>query len=87
MRKYGRHINITNKMDALLNSSKLAAEDEEQRPKTPETFINVKKTGMPILFVTSLSPIEKLMDITAIHGRYRHKSIWVNLLICQMETI
>lgn len=50
VRKYGRHVNITNKMDALLNSSKLAADDEEQRPKTPETFINVKKTGMPRLF-------------------------------------
>lgn len=62
VRKYGRHVNNTNIMDALLNSWKLAAEDKEQSPKTSGTFINVKKTGMPRLFVTSLSPIEKLME-------------------------
>lgn len=30
-------------MDVLLNSEKLAAEEEEHSPRTPGTFINVKR--------------------------------------------
>lgn len=60
-------------MDALLNYWKLAAEDEEQSPKTPGAFINVKRGQVnQDFFVTSLFPTKKLMDITATHGRYCH---------------
>lgn len=78
VRKLGRPVNNTDIMDALLNSWKLSAEDEEQSPKTPGTFINVKRGQVnQDFFVTSLSPIKKLMDITATHGRYCHGKLEV----------
>lgn len=65
-------------MDASLNFWKLAAEDEEQSPKIPGTFINVKKGPVnQDFFVTSLSNIKKLIAITAIHGRYCHGKLEV----------
>lgn len=71
VRKYGRHVNNTDIMDALLNSWKLAAEDKEQSPKTSGTFINVKKTGMPRLFC------DITISYREAYGRYCHGKLEV----------
>lgn len=78
VRKLGRPVNNRDIMDAFLNSWNKAAEDEEQSPNTPGTFINVRKGQVnQDCFVISLSPIKKLMDITAIHERQCHGKLEV----------
>lgn len=70
VKQLGRPVNNTDIMDALVNAwGKSNDENELEYPKTPGTYINVKKSEVnQDFFLTSVSSVSRLMDVAAIHG-------------------
>ena len=54
----------------LLSTWKKSVANDDH-PKTPGTYINVKKSQVnQDFFVTSLPSVKKLMDVAAVHGKH-----------------
>lgn len=72
VKQLGRPVNNTDIMDALVNAwGKSNVENELEYPKTPGTYINVKKSEVnQDFFLTSVSSVSRLMDVAAIHGKH-----------------
>lgn len=68
----GRPVNNTDIIDALVNAWKKSNDENElEYPKTPGTYINVKKSEVnQDFFLTSVSSVSRLMDVASIHGKH-----------------
>lgn len=70
VKQLGRPVNNTDIMDALVNAwGKSNDENELEYPKTPGTYINVKKSEVnQDFFLTSVSSVEDLWRLLQFMG-------------------